>query len=68
MQNRMITLPGSELQYGCYIFWFEIRIILEDFFPGGSGCQQIKNIFYSDPYTPDARSATALFGVDGYSR
>ena len=61
----MVGLSRGVLKARLDIFSFQIRIIFKDLFLLHARGEQIKNVFDADTHTADARSAAALFGVEG---
>lgn len=60
----MIGLLGGVLKGRGNVSWLQVRVVREDFFAIRTGRQKIKDILNPHPHVPNARSASALFGMN----
>ncbi len=63
----MIDAPGCILEGSGNVFRFQIRKLLEDFFPGKAGSKQVKDIDHPNAHASDAGSPPTLVRTDGNS-
>src|SRR5438128_6280446 len=60
--------PLRGVVQGCrQIFHLQVRHLVKDLLRGETGRKKIKDVYNPDPHTANGWTATALFGVDGYS-
>src|ERR1700682_2433996 len=63
----MVDRTGRKLQAGLQVLGFEVWHFLEDLFGGQPGGEEIENIRHANTHAADARSAAALFRINGDS-
>ena len=60
----MITLRGGVLERRSNVSWFQIRVVLQDFLSARAGGQKLEDIFDANAQAAEARTPSALFGIN----
>jgi hypothetical protein len=67
-EDWVVSLPRGELQGGGDIGRFEIWVVLEDLFAGGTRREKVEDVFDTDAQPADAGAPTTLIGTHGDAR
>ncbi len=63
----MIILRGRKFQTCAKVIGHKKRVVGQNFFPTRSVCEQLQNIFHSQPIASDAGTPSAFAGLGGDS-
>ena len=61
----MVDLLGGVLQTGANVFRFQVGEVAQDVSFAGPASEHFKHVLDTDTHSPDARSAAALFRIEG---
>jgi hypothetical protein len=60
----VINISRSKTQARHEVLGFKIRHFFENLSRGKAGCEEIENVTDANSHAPNARPASALFGID----